>query len=285
MALKNAAAQTEIDAGVYLDSADGADDFALVSANIGGRNGLAVTFDCGFSPEHTADICAEADAPAGHGTAESQTGIGTELLCGKRGADVAVLVWGEQIIAKFQPYKVLLVVGVCEVPLEYLLVGRIDFGKGAVLSVVHFNYLASAEIGSHGNVERTDGDGQQVQHNHSVGQFRPALNLQFSFRELLQTARSVEVICVACVKRGIDVEVWHLDKTGPDLDELANRHGDVRADAGRARIYADGKMVEEVCVPRHLCLQGKADEGERKGKRKSFHDVRSVVFMLNSAQR
>ena len=285
MALKNAAAQTEIDAGVYLYSADGADDFALVSANIGGRNGLAVAFDCGLSPEHTADICAEADALAGHGTAEAQTGIGTELLCGKRGADVAVLVWGEQIIAKFQPYKVLLVVGVCEVPLEYLLVGCIDFGKGTVLSVVHFNYLASAEIGSHGNVERTDGDGQQVQHNHSVGQFRPALNLQFSFRELLQTARSVEVVCVACVKRGIDVEVWHLDKTGPDLDELANRHGDVRADAGRARIYADGKMVEEVCVPGHLRLQGKADEGECKGKRKAFHDVRSVVFMLNTAQR
>ena len=206
-------------------------------------------------------------------------------LRGKRGADVAVLVWGEQIIAKFQPYKVLLVVGVCEVPLEYLLVGCIDFGKGAVLSVVHFNYLASAEIGSHGNVERADGDGQQVQHNHSIGQFRPALNLQFPFRELLQTARSVEVVCVACVKRGIDVEVWHLDKTGPDLDELANRHGDVRADAGRAGIYAHGKMVEEVCVPRHLCLQGKADEGECEGKRKSFHDVRSVVFMLNSAQR
>ena len=101
----------------------------------------------------------------------------------------------------------------------------------------------------------------------------------------MQTARSVEVVCVACVKRGIDVEVWHLDKTGPDLDELANRHGDVRADAGRAGIYAHGKMVEEVCVPGHLCLQGKADEGERKGKRKSFHDVRSVVFMLNSAQR
>ena len=284
MTLKNAAAQTEIDTGVYLDSADGADDFALVSANIGGRNGLAVAFDCRLSPEHTADICAEADAPAGHGTAEAQTGIGTELLCGKRGADVAFRIGGEQIIAKFQPYKVLLVVGVCEVPLEYLLVGRIDFGKGAVLSVIHFNYLASAEIGSHGNVERADGDGQQVQHNHSVGQFWPALNLQFSFRELLQTARSVEVVCVACVKRGIDVEVWHLDKTGPDLDELANRHGDVRADAGRAGIYADGKMVEEVCVPRHLRLQGKADEGECEEKRKSFHDVRSVVFMLNSAQ-
>lgn len=285
MALKNAAAQTEIDAGVYLDSADGTDDFALVSARIGGRNGLAVAFDCGFSPEHTADICTEADALAGHGTAEAQTGIGAELLCGKRGADVAVLVWGEQIIAKFQSYKVLLVVGVCEVPLEYLLVGCIDFGKGTVLSVVHFNYLTSAEIGSHGNVERADGDGQQVQHNHSVGQFRPALNLQFPFRELLQTARSVEVVCVACVKRGIDVEVWHLDKAGPDLDELANRHGDVRADAGRAGIYAHGKMVEEVCVPGHLRLQGKADEGECKGKRKSFHDVRSVVFMLNSAQR
>ena len=44
MTLKNAAAQTEIDAGVYLDSADGTDDFALVSARIGGRNGLAVAF-------------------------------------------------------------------------------------------------------------------------------------------------------------------------------------------------------------------------------------------------
>lgn len=281
--LKNAAAESETDARVNLNLAHGADDFALVSANIAGRNGLAVTFDCRLPPEHTADICAEADALAGHGTAESQTGIGAELLCGEGGPDVSVGIRSEKVVAKFQSYKVLLVVGMCKVPLGYLLVGRIDFGKGTVLSVVHFKYLASTEIGSHRNVKRADG--QQVQHNHSVGQFRLALNLQFSFRELLQSARSVEVLRLACVKRGIDVEVWHLDKTSPDLDELANRHGDVRTDAGRAGIYTDGKMVEEVCVPGMLRLQDKADEGDYKGKRKSFHDVRSVVFMLNTAQR
>ena len=285
MDLKNAAAQSETDAGVYLDFADGADDFALVSTYIVGRNSLAITFDCGLSPEHTADICAEADSLAGHGTSEAQTGIGAELLCGKRGTDVAFRIGGEQIIAKFQAYKALLIVGVHEVPLHYLLVGCIDFRKGTVLSIIHFDYLAAAEIGTHCDVERAEGDGQQVQHDHPVGQFRSALDLQFSFRELLQIARRVEVVRGTCIKRGVDVEIWHLDKTGPYLDELANWHGDVCADTGRAGIYTDRKMIEEVPIPGLLRLQGKADEGNGKGKRKSFHNVRSVVFMLNIAQR
>ena len=37
--LKNAAAESETDARVNLNLAHGADDFALVSANIAGRNG------------------------------------------------------------------------------------------------------------------------------------------------------------------------------------------------------------------------------------------------------
>lgn len=283
--LKNAAAESETDARVNLNLAHGADDFALVSANIAGRNGLAVTFDCRLPPKHTADVCAEADALAGHGTAESQTGIGAELLCGEGGPDVSVGIRSEKVVAQFQPDRLLGVSRILGVPLGNLVIGLVYNGQCPVFPVVHLNDVAAAEIGSHRNVERADGDGLQVQHNHSVGQFRLALNLQFSFRELLQSARSVEVLRLACVKRGIDVEVWHLDKTSPDLDELANRHGDVRTDAGRAGIYTDGKMVEEVCVPGMLRLQDKADEGGCKGKRKSFHDVRSVVFMLNTAQR